>query len=220
MTLENIDIAILCGGKGTRLAPVIGNIPKVLAPIGKTTPLDVIVGQLRKFGAHRFTLLAGYLGDQIVTWANNYAGDVEFNVHIESEQRSTGRAVIDARHNLKSDPIMVVNGDTITNANIGRMMEVYYRYGDPLEAATLWVRRLPTHNNTNAGYYLISQRLLQRTIHPKFELYIGKHIHELGRVTQTRAWFLDIGTPRTYALAQQYVGIVDTQDWIPDAIRA
>ena len=51
MCLGEIDIAVLCGGKGSRLASVLGDTPKVLAPIGDSTYLDILVARLKTFGA-------------------------------------------------------------------------------------------------------------------------------------------------------------------------
>ena len=35
--LKNIDILILAGGQGTRIRETLGDVPKLLAPIGRKT---------------------------------------------------------------------------------------------------------------------------------------------------------------------------------------
>jgi len=60
-----MHVVILCGGKGTRLAPLTDHTPKSLID---TRGCPFIHRQLRQwaaFGARRFSLLVGHLGNQI-----------------------------------------------------------------------------------------------------------------------------------------------------------
>ncbi len=61
---------ILCGGKGTRLADRVRDLPKPMIPIDGRPVLDHIIANLAKAGIRWFLLAAGYLGDVI---ARHYA---------------------------------------------------------------------------------------------------------------------------------------------------
>ena len=217
MCLAEIDIAILCGGKGSRLASVLGDTPKVLAPIGDSTYLDILIARLKTFGAKRFILSCGHLSDKVKDWQKTHGDDISTVIYTETEQQGSSQAVRNVTFWLKSDPVMVINGDTLTNANLCRFLEIYRRYS--LEAAQLWSHRWGRRDQQSAGYYLISQRLLGKLKHPKFELFMSRHCEGLGQVDIWRSAFLDIGTPKTLAQAPEFVEFMNVPDWVPDAIR-
>lgn len=220
--LADIDVAIFCGGRGRRFSTTFPTTPKSLLPIGQTTVLDVIVNHLRQFGARHFVLLAGHLGEQISDWATEKmdSRDVEIDVTVQMELTGTGDAIKWSSFLLKSDPVLVLNGDVLTNANLCQMMRVYHMYGHPLESVALYARRHPGRNIHNAGYYLVSQRLLRGVDRPQFDMYIGKHTHDLGQFRPWTTSFLDIGTPKTLAMAEDFVADMKAPDWLPQAIRA
>ena len=43
MNLKNIDVLILCGGKGSRFRSVMDDRPKGLAPVGGKPILDILI---------------------------------------------------------------------------------------------------------------------------------------------------------------------------------
>ena len=50
MAIKNIDVIVLCGGLGTRFRNVIPNRPKILAPIGSSTCLDILAKEFFFYG--------------------------------------------------------------------------------------------------------------------------------------------------------------------------
>ncbi len=60
-----MHIVILCGGKGTRLAPLTDHTPKSLIDTRGTPFIHRQLRQWAAFGARRFSLLIGHLGNQI-----------------------------------------------------------------------------------------------------------------------------------------------------------
>src|SRR5262245_63054327 len=58
-------LAIIAGGKGSRLAPVAGDVPKVLIPIGGKPVLQHQLELAAAAGISDVTIFAGYLGDRI-----------------------------------------------------------------------------------------------------------------------------------------------------------
>jgi NDP-sugar pyrophosphorylase family protein len=221
MCLKDIDICILCGGLGTRLAATLGDTPKVLAPIGDSTYIDILITRLKSFGARRFVLAAGHLSQKVVSWAwereLNGPDDEEINVSIESESRGTTHALLAAKPLLHSDPVLVIHGDTLTNANMCRFLEIYRRYG--LETAHLWSKRYGRRDFGNAGYYLISQKAMAKKMHPSFALHMTKECEGLGQVDIYRSFFLDIGTPKTLAQAPDFLEFMKIPDYVPEAAR-
>lgn len=114
--LKEIDVVILCGGLGTRLKPVVSDRPKVLAKIGEKTFLDILIDGLTKQGFKNIILCVGYLKGQI---KNHFDCDKDYNIMFSEEEEplGTGGALIKAKPLIKSNPFVVMNGDSICNMN-------------------------------------------------------------------------------------------------------
>ena len=56
---------VLCGGKGTRLAPYTTVFPKPLMPLGEKPILETIIRQLKDNGFKEVVIAVGYLSELI-----------------------------------------------------------------------------------------------------------------------------------------------------------
>ena len=65
-TMSEVPIAILAGGKATRMGALTAERPKALLPVAGRPFLDHQLELLRRKGARRLVLLVGHLGEQIV----------------------------------------------------------------------------------------------------------------------------------------------------------
>lgn len=63
--LQNNRVAILCGGRGTRLRPTTDTIPKALVELNGRPILDYILDFYRSKGLSRFILCVGYKADMV-----------------------------------------------------------------------------------------------------------------------------------------------------------
>lgn len=62
---SDLSVAVLAGGLGTRLLPVVSDRPKALAEIHGRPFLQYLLDQLSTAGCSRVVLCTGYLGEQI-----------------------------------------------------------------------------------------------------------------------------------------------------------
>lgn len=112
MKIVDCDCVILCGGLGTRLRNVIGEVPKVMAQVGGRPFLDLIIEYLKSQNITRVVLCTGYKADFI----ENYYRDHDFGLTIdfsrEEEPLGTGGALKNARDIISSNPFFVFNGDS------------------------------------------------------------------------------------------------------------
>jgi len=125
--LDAIDVFVLAGGLGTRIRPVLGDIPKLLAPIGRRTYLDHLLNWLRGFGARRVVLGLGVRAQAIVDYAQAHPiAGIEIETVVEPSPLGTAGAIRFARATLRSDPILVVNGDSFADTDLCRLLERHH----------------------------------------------------------------------------------------------
>jgi NDP-sugar pyrophosphorylase family protein len=117
--LARIDVLVLAGGLGTRTRPVLGDTPKLLAPIAGRPYLKHLLDWLRRFGAQRIVLGLGYRAEAVRDYleANPESG-LDICTIVEPSPLGTAGAIRFARAKLHSDPVLVLNGDTFVNADL------------------------------------------------------------------------------------------------------
>jgi NDP-sugar pyrophosphorylase family protein len=107
---------ILAGGQGARLRPYTTILPKPLMPVGKYPIAEIIVRQLRYYGIENITFAVGYLHQLIEA----YFGDGsrwDVNIDYLYEERPLGTAGPLARLDKFDEPLIVLNGDILTDLN-------------------------------------------------------------------------------------------------------
>ena len=112
---------ILAGGLGTRLQPVLKDKPKCLAPINGTPFIDILLADCIKQGLQRFILCVGYLKEQVIEHLSN-RNDCEIIFSMEDKTLGTGGALKNAEPHIKSDPVLVMNGDSYVKYNINDLI--------------------------------------------------------------------------------------------------
>ena len=125
---ESVDVAILCGGKGTRLRDVISDKPKPLAEVMGKPFLDIQLAYISSFGFNRFLLCAGYMGDAI---KKHYAqgNDLDISVIIEEKPLGTGGAIKHAEAHIVSKTFLVLNGDSLAGIDLGAFLNFHQEQG-------------------------------------------------------------------------------------------
>ena len=118
--LNNIDIAILAGGFGTRITGVLGDTPKVLAPINGRPFIDHLLASLAGYGARRIVMCLGHLAKKI---EDHLVENSDVQCFVESEPRGTGGALLSCRSALESDPVLILNGDTWLDTDLDQFVK-------------------------------------------------------------------------------------------------
>jgi NDP-sugar pyrophosphorylase family protein len=138
--IADCDVFVLAGGLGTRIRGVLGATPKILAPIHGRPYLDLLIEWLARYGVRRIVLGLGH-GAQAV--ASHLEGavkrDLVVDVSVESAPLGTAGAIRLARPKLRSDPVLVMNGDGIVECNLDDLAAFHSRSGC---AATMVVSRV------------------------------------------------------------------------------
>jgi len=226
--LSKITGAILAGGLGTRLRSAVADRPKVLAPIRQRPFLAYLLDQLSAAGLRYVVLCTGYMGEQVqATFGESYRG-LRLAYSQEPAPLGTGGALRQAQSLLKSDPVLVMNGDSYCDANLAALWN-WHRdrrsLGTLLLAQVLNAERyglvrvnedgaVSQFNEKaadgpgliSAGIYLLSHRLIEgipvgRAASLEREVFPTWVGHGLFAYP-CEGRFLDIGTPQDYRRAE------------------
>jgi NDP-sugar pyrophosphorylase family protein len=130
--LEGIDIFVIAGGLGTRIAPVLGDVPKLLAPISGRPYLDYLVEWLCRFGARRIVLGLGHHATAVTDYLDRTAmslRDCAVEVIVEPRPLGTAGAIRFAGRRLQTDPVLIMNGDSFVDANLCQFLDHHRRAG-------------------------------------------------------------------------------------------
>jgi NDP-sugar pyrophosphorylase family protein len=126
--LSDLDVLILAGGRGTRLQPIGGDVPKPLRPVGGRPFLSYLLRQVRDAGARRAVLALGYRPEDFRDFvAEESTGDFKLDISVEAEPLGTGGALRAALPMLPSESILAMNGDSYVRADLGRLAAAHRR---------------------------------------------------------------------------------------------
>lgn len=122
--LSEIDVVVLAGGLGTRIQSVLGDTPKLLAPVGDQTYLDLLLDWLQSYGARRVVLSLGHLADQIVDYVEAHSREgLDVIAVTEPEPMGTAGALRFVRPHVKSEIALIMNGDSWIDADLAALCE-------------------------------------------------------------------------------------------------
>ena len=176
---ENVMI-IMAGGLGKRLHPYTEQCPKPMLLVAGKPMLEHIVNNAKSEGFTRLIIAINYLGHII----KDYFSDGEkFGVQISyiEEQEPLGTAgALSLLTSLPDAPIVVTNGDVISDIKYGEVLDFHVRnYADATMALRSHELQIPygvvqtrgieivgidekpiLRNNINAGIYVISPSAL------------------------------------------------------------
>jgi len=231
--LSDITAAILAGGLGTRLRSAVADRPKVLAEVHGRPFLSYLLDQLAAAGCREVVLCTGYLGERIVARFGDAYGPLRLRYSQEPAPLGTAGALRLALPLLESDPVLVLNGDSYCQADLAAFLDWHQGHA---ASATLVLTRVADVSRfgsveidadgrvlrfqekagvsrpgwINAGIYAVSRPLLLKVPagtavsleREVFPAWIGQGLY--GHAQGGR--FLDIGTPESYAAAQDFFG--------------
>lgn len=236
--VQDLKAVLLVGGLGTRLRSVVPSTPKVLASIGKTAFLELLVDQLRSQGVNRLVLCTGYLGDQIEARfgdGENWGVSIEYSK--EEQPLGTAGAIKNAeRYLCDCSTFIAMNGDSFLEVNLPELVVFHHRQA---AAVTLAVVRADDTSRygtvqvdqtgrvqgfaektdkavaglVNGGVYVFNHSILRHI--PAGPASLEKDIFpavlDCGvYAKEQQGIFIDIGTPADYIRAQQLRNSLDS----------
>ncbi|CAD6875075.1 nucleotidyltransferase family protein [Methylomonas fluvii] len=132
-------VFLMAGGFGTRLRPYTDECPKPLLEIGGKPILETIIENFVKSGFRQFYIAVHYRAQQI----KDYFGDggrwgIKIDYIDETEPMGTAGAIGLMPDNLPDVPLIVMNGDILTQIDFSRLLAYH---NEQQAIATLCVRQ-------------------------------------------------------------------------------
>jgi len=231
---ERLEAMILVGGKGTRLRSVVSDRPKPMADVAGRPFVGWLLSSLRSQGIRRIVLCTGYLGELIEEYlGDGRAWDMDLEYSRDPFPLGTGGAVRHALPRMRGRRFLVLNGDSYCRFDLSLLTSVHERRN---ARATLWLVKAPDCRRygsvvldadgkvqsfvekasasapgwVNAGVYLIDRDAIEPVANDcpfsleadVFPALIGKGLYAVAAAGS----HLDIGTPESYAAAQEFLG--------------
>jgi NDP-sugar pyrophosphorylase family protein len=127
--LAALDVFVIAGGLGTRIGSALGDTPKLLAPIAGRPYLAYLLDWLQRFGAKRIVLGLGHRAEAVVDFLGNTSAfdDLDIATVIEPRPLGTAGAIRFARPHLRSDPVLIMNGDSFADADLCAFVDHHRR---------------------------------------------------------------------------------------------
>ncbi|MEC7644229.1 nucleotidyltransferase family protein [Idiomarina sp.] len=119
-------VFIMAGGFGTRLRPLTDNIPKPMLKVGDKPMLEILLQNFIRRGFKNFYISTHYLPEVI----KSYFGDGKnWNINItyvhEEQPLGTGGALGLLPEDTPNLPLIMVNGDVLTNVDFERVLDFH-----------------------------------------------------------------------------------------------
>lgn len=118
MMLGELDALVLAGGLGTRLRAAAPDHPKVLAPVAGRPFVTWLLEYLSVQGLRRAVLCTGHAADDVERAVGPRVADLSVRFSREHDPLGTGGALRAALALTTSDPVLVLNGDSLLMADL------------------------------------------------------------------------------------------------------
>jgi D-glycero-alpha-D-manno-heptose 1-phosphate guanylyltransferase len=227
-----MQAVVLVGGLGTRLRPLVSDIPKPMALVRGRPFLSYLLDFLAVQGITEAILAVGYLRDRLMEVFGERHGTLRLRYSVEETALGTGGAIRQAFGLVDSWPVFAVNGDTFLDVDYKAMRRAHETAGAFLTMALAHVadagrygRAVVTDGRVvgfepstnpgpgviNAGVYLFSHDPLAWADLPRaFSLekdFLALQLANLRPLAfNAPGYFIDIGVPEDYRRAQHELG--------------
>lgn len=221
-----LDVAIMAGGKGSRLAPLTEKTPKPLLPVGDKPIMEHNVDRLVSYGIKNFWISVNYQKDQIINHFKAGKQGIVFN-YIEENQPLGTIGALSMINDFENNHVLVTNSDLLTNldyedyyldflahdADIS-MVTIPYQVVIPYGVVknennrVLEIEEKPTYTYfSNAGIYLMKKEVLESI--PKNQFFNATDLVDIQLKKGKKVisypfsgYWLDIGKHEDYQRAQ------------------
>jgi dTDP-glucose pyrophosphorylase len=230
--LDN-PVFLMAGGFGKRLRPLTDNCPKPMLKLNGRPMLETTILNFKKAGFHDFYISTHYLPNVI----KNYFEDgsrwgVSIKYVFEKYPLGTGGALSLLPKNLPDLPLIVMNGDVLTNINFSKLLDFYQKekadavmcvrehhinipYGvvKSKKSKFLSLDEKPNKTfNINAGVYVLNRKIInsvKKNTTLNMPDILAQNINSKIMIFPIYEFWLDIGQFDDFKKAEHYMRSLD-----------
>lgn len=227
-----MEAIVLAGGFGTRLAHVVADLPKPMAPVAGRPFLEYIIDNLHRQGISKIILAVHYKKEYIMEHFKNSYHGTEILYSVEESPLLTGGAIKKALTLCRDEYVWVINGDTYFDVPITQMAHSAQKTGRPVTIAVKSMQQFNRYGKVdvnssrvvtafhekafcpegliNGGVYYMKKDCLQAcpTVFSLENEYFPKLLEEEGiGAFPCEGYFIDIGVPEDFYAAQKHFKI-------------
>ena len=135
-----MQVMLLAAGRGTRLGELGRQTPKVLVEIGGQPLLGRQIDYLAREGAELVVINAHHLSEQVVEFVESREHPCRVEVVVEPELLGTAGGLRGALDHFELHmPIVVLNGDTLVDAPLERIVNAHLESGAAGTICASWL---------------------------------------------------------------------------------
>lgn len=225
---------LLAAGLGTRLRPLTNSTPKCLVPIKGQPLLAIWLQRLTQAGIGPVLINTHYLAEQVDAYIADSPYRNQVELVYEQELHGTAGTLMANLHFFEEEDGLLIHADNFCLADFAAFIEAHhnrpaecvmtmmtFRTDQPASCGIVELDARgvvigfhekvaqPPGNLANGAVYILSANLLnslrRQLVAPKdFSTEVLNQLVGKIYTYHTSETFLDIGTPETYALANQY----------------
>ena len=221
---------VLVGGFGTRLRPLTEHTPKQMLPICGVPMIEWVVRHLADHGIEEIGLALGYRPDAfLAAYPDGRIAGIPYKVAVEPEARGTAGAIRFAALEMElNEPFLVLNGDVLTDLDIGALLSFHQEreaeatialqaVADPSRFGVVttsddgrvreFIEKPPANsspsNTINAGTYVLNPSVIARIpntrpVSIERETFPEMALAETLFALESDTYWLDTGTPKQF----------------------
>jgi dTDP-glucose pyrophosphorylase len=129
-----LQAVIMAGGFGTRLRPLTDDTPKPMLQVGGRPLMERTIEGLQRAGISRINVTTHYMPEKII---QHFGGGQKFGVELNyvSEEQPLGPAGALRLINEVDEPLLVMNGDILTNIDYRSLLRFHREHQAKLTVA-------------------------------------------------------------------------------------
>lgn len=225
-----MQAVIMAGGQGTRLGPYSAVLPKPLVPIGEMPILELLLRQFKQAGVTQVILAVNHLHHLMrAFFGNGERWGIEISYSLEAEPLGTAGPLGAVLEQL-DDTFLVSNGDLLTSLDFKEMIASHLRAGadatigsasrevksdfgvlqtDDRMKLVGYLEKPVQKHLVSMGLYALQRQAVAKHLSPGVRMDMPDLMLSLvrdGRLVHCHVpecYWLDIGRPADYALAQE-----------------
>jgi len=126
---KKIEVIILAGGKGTRLAEKTSLTPKPLVKVGNKPVLWHIIQILQASNINNFLIATGYKSKLISEYVNKETDFKKVNIktHFTGKNSMTGFRILKLKDKIKNENFIVTYGDGVANLDFKKVINHHFK---------------------------------------------------------------------------------------------